>query len=193
VNRALLVAAIAGTAAGACGVVHLNPLAPGHIDVDTPPERIEERTPEPPVSSGEDITWLNCGVLAAAGADLGAAAAAQSAIGPEISLHVGESPDQHTSDGDYPVAPRQAWGLNLGWAPHPSTGRGPFYAEIQRTRLSGWLALGWAWDRQRHQTGPQLAAGFGPFFFRLTPYLEQHVTVLFGIAIKGGVSWVRSR
>jgi hypothetical protein len=179
------------TVLGACGVVHLNPLAPGHIDVETPPRELANRRAEPPRESGEDITWLNYGVLGCVGPSFHDGSV-ESAVGPEVSLHVGDSPFDHQSDSDF-VAPRRAWGLNLGWATHPTRGAGSLYAEVQRTRAPLWLAGGWAWDPWRHDTGPQVSMGFGPLFVRVTPLLDGGGTLLVGIAIKGGVSWVRSR
>ena len=38
-----------------------------------------------------------------------------------------------------------------------------------------------------------MAIGLGPLFIRATPLFDGGGTLLFGIAIKGGVSWVRSR
>lgn len=174
-----------------CIVIHRNPLPPGHIDVHAPPRDLSQAGVQSPDDAGEDVTWLNFGVLGGLGVNHRDGHSAQT-VGPEVSLHIGESPADHQSD-DHGVRPHRAWGVNLGWALDPKVGRGPLYLELQRTVSGLWGALGWAWNPASGTVGPQWSVGLGPLFVRAN-YLSNHEgTVMMGLAIKGGVSWVKGK
>ena len=162
----------------------------GHINVNEPPRSSPSREPEQPSDPGLRIVWLTAGALSGGGTTLSSRAAGAYGVGGEVSLHVGTI-DRTPS----PPIPDRALGLNLGINLVDSTLKrvGPAYAEAQFLRRGMWFAGGWAFDVGGGAQGPQATVGLGPVFIRYRQLFDTDGTILFGLAVKGGVSWVTSR
>jgi len=179
----------------ACSVHHHEVNAPGHVEPRTPPEQPIVGVVEKPEDPGEKMVVLTYGALASGGIGWPEAsdAVAAYAVGPEVSLHLGQSERSHSDDGMF-VLPQRSLGLNLGWTTlaHPGTGLGPVYGELQYTEVY-WLAAGWAYDADDHAHGPQAALGLGPVFLRYTHLFDESSVLTLGVVMKGYQSWVFSR
>lgn len=162
----------------------------GHIQVEAPPRSPRSREPEQPSDPGVRIVWLNGGVLAGGGGTLSTSSRGAYAVGGEASLHVGF--DDRTSS---PFFARRSVGLNLGMNVVDSSvhGAGPAYAEVQVGRNGLWLAAGWAYDLVGREQGPQATAGLGPVYVRWRQLFDRDGSIVFGLAIKGGLTWITSR
>jgi len=185
-----LVALAAASGAGCGELYDKNWNALGHVKIEEPPRSPESRRVEQPADPGVRIVWLNAGILAGVGAKLSSPSRAAYGVGGEVSLHVGAS--DHSTDT---LFPRRSLGLNVGTNVVDSSvrGGGPSYAEAQLMLDGFWTAGGWAYDFVGQAQGPQATIGFGPLYLRYRQLFDRDGSILMGLAIKGGVTWVTSR
>jgi hypothetical protein len=181
-----------------CTLHHFEHNAPGHIDVERPPKRIECELVERPKDPGEEMVIVSLGPLAGAGVTLDPAknASLQAELGVEGSLLLGMSEVSHADDFPIGVTPYQvgSLGINFGWvfsARHdPGT---PLYLELQgRHKLFG-LAAGWAWIVDHDGRGPQVTVFWGPFYVRYRHLEGVSDDFTAGLIMKLSLAFVWSR
>lgn len=175
-----------------CAHTHLERNAPGVVDVQTRPRTANDRIPQDP---GESMLTMSYGGLGGGGVVVHDGAEAYGELGVELSLLRGIREVSHYDD-DFVITPDRAFGASVGWNGLTSQGEGvgPLYAEFAlRAWMFAGMGLGWAWDVDDNQHGPQATLSLGPFYARVGHQFGQGTALSAGIVLKNQHSWIWSR
>jgi hypothetical protein len=164
-SRAIAMVAALGLLGCASLRQHREDDAPGIVDVEAAPKSNEPGKVEEPRDPGERFATFNPGVFGGGGyADGGAFYA-----GLEVSVNRGTSPRSHYKDGLF-IYPLDGYGVSLGWDllryRDSNAELGPLYLEYQRFRLFLGGAIGYSFDPDDSEHGPQVSVWMGPWFAR---------------------------
>lgn len=195
-TRALALLALSWLTGCHALVVHRPRNAPGHADLQAPPEALARETVERPRDPGERMLVLSAGGFGGGGYRGGGGLGGRGVYGAgvELSAFLGDSRRSHYGD-DFFVYPMRAIGLNLGWtlAEREGTGVGPLYLELQASYAIFGLGLGYAVDADDDRHGFQGTLFAGPLYARLSSLAGRGTEIQFGAIFKLPVVFVWSR
>ncbi len=188
---------------------HRDTNAPGHSDVENPPNyrraggqdrprRGAHPVPSAPDDPGEEFLTFNPGIYGGGGGRFGEPKNSRGTgiLGIEFSLNRGHNDRSHFRD-DFWVYPREGKGVSLGWnilqfGPD-DIDMGPIYAEVQRFGIYGGGALGYAVNPATLDHGFQASAWFTGYYVRARYLFDGGFELYGGFQIKIPMVWIWSR
>lgn len=181
-----------------CTTIHLERNAPGIVEVDKPPKRIEREALVLPDDPGENYLVFSGGPFIGVGWRIpegDAKTTEQTSGGLELAIEYGQNEKSHMKDSFIKLWPRWSIGVNFGWVllERRETGVGPGYIEAQGRYSFFGLGAGYSWVQEKEYQGPHFTLFAGPIYVRVSYLSNTGTDLLFGLVFKTPLSLTWSR